>query len=382
MKKSIQLAVSIWLVLCYIALPISYRFLPDLGEWISTLLFPINHWLCDTIFYVDITNTFLLSDSIGFYTTSAILLVCAILCGVFIHNQIRLKDGIRRLSYFILVYWLSYFLLRYGFDKIIGIQFYFPAPNTLHTPLGYFSKDILYWSTMGTSSFYNYFMAGIEVFTGCLLLWRKTRFVGLICAFAILSNILATNIGFDISVKYLSGLLLITNIFLLTYYVNQFKTLFGSLQDKTDTIPHFFLKKSWKIGLKATIIFIFIAETILYGILNPPFFRVKEKSYVVSGIKGESTIFNLIDLKRIHFHREGYLILENTNNEFLSFSIVPFPSGFKLNNLYFKIDSLEKTITWKENQFTNELHLQEIDLSQMPISTDESHWYLEKMIDQ
>src|SRR5690606_10622362 len=132
-----QLTVSIWLVLAFIALPISFRFLPNLGSWVSAFLLPINQWMCKVLFQIDISTTYLISDSAGFYTTALILMIVALLIALLLKNRHHIQDKIVQCCYFILIYWVSYFLLRYGFDKIIGVQFYFPAPNTLHTPLGY-----------------------------------------------------------------------------------------------------------------------------------------------------------------------------------------------------------------------------------------------------
>lgn len=379
MRKSIQLTFSIWLVLAFIALPISFRFLPNFGSWVSAFLFPLNQWLCDVLFQIDITNTYLISDSAGFYTTAFILFIVALSISLLLYKRNQVQVKITNIIYFILVYWLSYFLLRYGFDKIIGIQFYFPAPNTLHTPLGSLSKDILFWSTMGTSSGYNYFMAATEIIAGSLLLWKRTRFLGLICSAGVLANVLATNIGFDISVKYFSALLLATCIFLLSFHFQQLRTLVG-IPTTPISLPDISFSPIWKRGLKILVLLFFIFETVLYGFIYETKFPVKARSFMIEDVKGNSDILDLNTIHRLHFHREGYLITESFDQQFKSFPITPQATGFRLNNLNVAINLGNNSISWKENGKMNKLMVHEIDLGKLAISEDENHWFVEEMI--
>ena len=382
MRKTFQLTFSIWGVLAFIALPISYRFLPNFGSWVSAFLLPFNQWFCTTVFNIDVSETYLISDSAAFYSTAILLLIVAIVIIVacnLLKKQLflaHLKTG----CYFILIYWLSYFLIRYGFDKIIGQQFYFPAPNTLHTPVGYLSKDILFWSTMGTSSTYNYFMAATEIVAGSLLLWKRTRFLGLICSFGVLANVLATNIGFNISVKYLSGLLLLTSIILLSYHFQHLKSLVGIHSTPKNSVPELTIPKVWKRVLKTAIIILFATETIFYGFIYENEFRITAKSFLVEEVEGSSEIFAQHSIHRIHFHREGYLVTETFDQQFKSFPIHQTPTGFRLNNLNFAINEPKTVMSWNENGKLNEWKVKEIELGEMPLTEDESHWCVERMI--
>jgi hypothetical protein len=89
-----------------------------------------------------------------------------------------------------------------------------PEPNLLFTPLGQLDKDILYWSTMGSSYGYNLFLGCTELLTGVLLFFRKTRAIGALAAVFICANIVAVNFSFDISVKLLSSFLLLLSLFI------------------------------------------------------------------------------------------------------------------------------------------------------------------------
>ncbi|MBL0144471.1 MAG: hypothetical protein IPP48_00540 [Chitinophagaceae bacterium] len=66
-------------------------------------------------------------------------------------------------------HYLIIILLKYGLDKIFKTQFYLPEPNTLFTTVGHLDKDILFWSTMGSSHLYNTITGCIEILAAVLL---------------------------------------------------------------------------------------------------------------------------------------------------------------------------------------------------------------------
>ncbi|WP_262989013.1 hypothetical protein [Chryseobacterium gilvum] len=112
------------------------------------------------------------------------------------------------------VLYISVILIKYGSDKIFHTQFPKPESNILLTRFGNLDKDIVFWSTIGTSKIYNSVIGFIEFFTGILLLFRRFRVFGLLLAIISFTQILIINIGFDISVKLFSSILLIMSIFL------------------------------------------------------------------------------------------------------------------------------------------------------------------------
>ncbi|WP_435522525.1 hypothetical protein [Chryseobacterium indoltheticum] len=103
---------------------------------------------------------------------------------------------------YVCVFYISIVLIKYGFDKIFQTQFPEPEPNILFTRFGNLDKDILFWSTIGTSKIYNIIMGSIELFSGILLWFRRSRFLGLLLAIICLAQIFIINISFDISVKF------------------------------------------------------------------------------------------------------------------------------------------------------------------------------------
>ena len=185
--------------------PLRYRVLPSLGVLLRPALEVAGGRLLGR-------PVALFSDSAGLWMWAAVLLGgTAVAAGAWVALGRRTATGEARLWYGLhtgAAWWLALQLLLYGFDKVAKHQFYLPEPNTLYTPLGQLPPDLAYWSVMGASRGYSVFAGLLEVVPGLLLLWGRTRLLGGLLAVAVLANVLALNLGFDISVKLWSGFLL------------------------------------------------------------------------------------------------------------------------------------------------------------------------------
>ena len=110
---------------------------------------------------------YLFSDSKGLYYFSAILVLLAVIFSSVIHGLIKHKQlDVTKSEYWFHIgisYYLSLQLMIYACAKIFKVQFYLPEPNTLFTPMGNISKDLLFWSTMGSSYSYTVFSGFIEL---------------------------------------------------------------------------------------------------------------------------------------------------------------------------------------------------------------------------
>jgi hypothetical protein len=186
--------------------PMQYRLLPSLGAWLRPTLEAAGQGLTGR-------PVALFSDSAGLYGYAAgLLLGTALVAGIWAVRVRRAAATEARLWYGLhtgAAWFLALQLLEYGFDKVFKHQFYLPEPNTLYTPLGLLPPDLAYWSVLGASHSYSVFAGLLEVLPALLLLWSRTRLVGGIMALAVLANVLALNIGFDISVKLWSAFLLL-----------------------------------------------------------------------------------------------------------------------------------------------------------------------------
>jgi hypothetical protein len=185
--------------------PLSYRVLPSPGV-------ALRPWLEAGGRALTSRPVALFSDSAGLYAWAGLLLAgTALAAGAWVALGQRTPAGEACLWYGLhtgAAGLLALQLLAYGFDKVFKHQFYLPEPNTLYTPLGLLPPDLAYWSVLGASRSYSVFAGGLEVLPGLLLLWGRTRLLGGLLALGVLTNVLALNVGFDISVKLWSGFLL------------------------------------------------------------------------------------------------------------------------------------------------------------------------------
>lgn len=359
---------SCWSVLTFLFLPFTFNFIPKVGVALSTIILPLNRQVC-AWFSVEIQKTYLISDSLAFYSTAFILLLFSGLISVLI--SLKYKGALPKIQKVLLglmILLLSYFLIRYGLDKLFNRQFYTPTSNTLHTPAGQLSKDILFWTSMGTSSFYNAFMGIAEVLTGLLLLFNRTRFLGLLLAFGVLGNIFAINIGFDITVKYLSGLLLVTSAISLLFYSERLKALItGESVEKV--IP--FFSNMWILILFTP----FFVDLVVMYWENPK--NESGSSYQVHTTSGKSELIDLKEIVRIHFHPAGYFITENKEQKFTSYKMGADQKYVIVEQQFIPISIDGNQLIWNEGESEIRWELEEIDLEKMPLKKDEMNWRFE-----
>lgn len=211
-SAALRFAIS-FVVLFIVSLPFPYRLLPDVGGYLGPCSERLVRWVGDHILHIDSPYTAgIVSDSTGMYIHLLIIAALSLLvCAVWSIVE-RGRDNGDRLRYLFTAavsYYLSIQLLKYGLDKLFKHQFYLPEPNTLYTAVGQLSRDILYWSAIGSSRSYNIIAGLLEVIPALLLLFRRTRPIGALGALAVTLHIVAINFGFDISVKLYSCFLLL-----------------------------------------------------------------------------------------------------------------------------------------------------------------------------
>ena len=232
------------------------------------------------------------------------------------------KVNLRPYLLIFLTYYCSLQLLIYGFDKLFKAQFFYPEPNILYTPLKDLSKDILYWSTMGVSRGYSMFLGITEIIVSVLLWFRKTRLIGAILGVGVMINVVAINLGFDISVKLYSSFLLLCFILILCPYSKYLYSVFSfQAEIENPNIPRFNLGKleSKKRIIKLGVIILFIVEG-LYPYLKTGNFN--DDSFPRPQFHGAYSVSeNELGVKRVFIHRQGYLIFQNKEDEFQDFQL-------------------------------------------------------------
>lgn len=313
-----------------------------------------------------VLNTDFSSDSLMLYFLLLVLLILALLIHFvlsFFPFWQKNQQKIFAILQIITVYYLALILLKYGFEKLLKIQFYQPEPNLLYTPLGQLDKDILYWSTIGSSYAYNVFLGLWEIIPSLLLLHKKTRVFGALLLFGVLGNVVMINLSYDISVKLFSTFLML--ICLLTL-IPSFKTFFkffilnkiAKLRVITGT--NIFTTKSKYLISKALMISLVAFETLMpllkIGAINGdnlPKYEMHGAYELVKVISSEGIKSNFTNIKRVFFHKNYYLIFQLEDDSFIDYHVDIETDKLILTDY----DNRKINLTYDYKKSTSEIHL-------------------------
>ncbi|PQA94496.1 hypothetical protein B0A69_08500 [Chryseobacterium shigense] len=316
MRSSFLLCAGIFFLLFMFFFPLEF-----LGEFqYKTSLFlwgDFTAWITENLFKTKHSRTDFSSDSISMVVLSIILLLISIIAALIIKQKYHKK--ILYYSREITILYLAVVLMKYGFDKIFKAQFYLPEPNILYSRFGNLDKDILFWSTMGTSRLYSVSAGILELLAALLILFHKTRTAGLLVSIGILINIFLINIGFDISVKLFSLILFFMAVFALK---DDWKPVFRFLilkkepkfEDRREAESKFhpvwiFFKTAF-VGLSMAVI--------LFPLMNSGNFNddKADRPFLHGAFKNLDTDS---DIQYIFFHRNSYIILMDKSEKMVDF---------------------------------------------------------------
>ncbi|MCH2231512.1 MAG: hypothetical protein MK105_14330 [Crocinitomicaceae bacterium] len=354
-KLIVKNTIELWLIMTALILPFPYAIIPSIK--------------------------FAASESSLIYLLSFTLIILSCIVNVLLlfYNSV---DTIQfsRLTRTIGTYLLALFLIKYGVDKLFQNQFYSPEPNILHTPIGQLTKDIVFWTSMNTSSSYNIFIGCIEICSGLLLFSNRFRLIAIIMSIGITANIFMINVGFDISVKFLSGYLFILSIYLTLFYASH---VLKALTDIAKIAHNIKRHEQSKLNrfVKSTVIGVIIIECLLPYSAGMRHRRTSKELFGNSYEFEQAQQIKLIpyEIKRIHFHKQGYLVTESQNHEFEDCRIhaSPLRNEIMLKELNqvmnYKIDSNQLILTLNSNQYK----LTEVDNTSLPLLEDSFHWTTE-----
>ena len=336
------------------------------------------------------------SDSKGLYFLLSFLAILSVILTPFLLRFFSQNQLEKFKTYIVLIatYYFAVILMKYGFDKVFKAQFYLPEPNILYTPFGNLDKDILFWSTMGTSYSYNLFMGFMEIIPAILILFNRTRQIGLLISLGVLINVLAINLSFDISVKLFSAFLILINLYLLIPTLGILWNLF--ILNKVIRLKNqfnFSIPKSTKIIIKTIVICLLLLES-LFPYLNSENFNddISKRpflhgAYVVQEFNQNGIILNTRNspVKRLFFHRDGYLIFQNQQDEMTDYKLEINPikntfilTDYELNKTtisysYSKRDRLLKLSSTK-NGDTLLIKTKTINWQKLPALQKQFHW--------
>ncbi|PKR81918.1 hypothetical protein CW751_00860 [Brumimicrobium salinarum] len=345
--------------------------------------------------WIKITNPEISSDSTTFY----LLILVLFLIAIFLISILQLSGFWKKHQYkifnifkMILVYYLALIMLKYGFDKVFKAQFYLPEPNLLFTPLGKLDKDILYWSTIGSSYFYNIFIGLMEVIPALMLLFKRTRILGLFILSGVLIHVLFVNLGFDISVKLFSFFLLFINLLLLAPSIKKIIQFF--VMNKSTSLPYLTYKnliysKVIRFSIKGIVVLFIFSESLFPYIQSGNYNddtvprNPLHGAYEISISKSKGLPENF-DIKRFFIHRQHYFIFQYADDSMEDYKLEVLENQLILTDydgvkieLEYNYSEDDKSLEIKSEVFGWTIYGEGLNWRKMPLMEEDFHWSLD-----
>ncbi len=158
------------------------------------------------IFAVDTTYEY-----VKVFTLFIISLVIAIILQIAFSKRVKF-EFIRDNTILYAQYFVGLFMIHYGITKLCSAQFSMPGYIKLESTFGESSPMGLLWAYMGYSKPYTIFIGLLEVLSGALLLFKRTKTLGSLLSFGILVNIVMTDLCYDVPAKIFSIHLLVLSV--------------------------------------------------------------------------------------------------------------------------------------------------------------------------
>jgi len=157
------------------------------------------------------------------------------------HSQQLLTDAHSKLAesliqkkwvYQALRFFVSSFIILYGFAKLNGSQFTILA-SELDKPMGQVSGFWLTWYYFGYSPVYGNFLGLVQILGGVLLMFRKTTLLGSCILFPVVTNIILIDIFYriDLGALLIAFLMDFALIGILTFHRHELLEVFWSKQN-------------------------------------------------------------------------------------------------------------------------------------------------------
>ncbi|ASS48392.1 MAG: hypothetical protein A3D31_08490 [Candidatus Fluviicola riflensis] len=356
-----------------ILVPKHYYLFSIITQPVQKLVFGFNDTLFGELPYRE--------DSSGMYLLILIAPVLGFLFGLiaFLPVVKRLTFRTDRTALVVMRYYLVLELWEYGWIKLTKMQFYLPEPNTVYTQLGALSKDIAYWSVMGSSPSYVIFMGVMELIAGSLIVIKRTRFIGLLLALGIFINVVMVNFSFDISVKLFSISLLFFTVVLLLQFPDQWRMLL-QLPVKSKPLRLTQERPYYRWG-RALVLSLFVVESVYPSIITG---SMNDDDLPRPDYHGAYSVAEHSNLTRVYVHRQDYVIFENKQHDHLSLKIVSKTTG-ELNLIDEETKaqsklSIRKTshgfwALWQGDSHNDTLFLRPLPYRELPLVESSFHWF-------
>lgn len=140
----------------------------------------------------------------------------------------KFKNSIKYIG----IYFVSFVLIAFSISKFFDLQFQI-FNFTWYKPLKDLSPMSLAWSFFGHSYRYNLFLGILEFLAGCLIVFNRTRLIGLLIAAGIYLNIVIVDFEFEVYSAIFHAAFEFTIILLLLIpYIKDLKKYFWDMSGK------------------------------------------------------------------------------------------------------------------------------------------------------
>lgn len=243
-------------------------------------------------------------------------------------------------------FYLASAMFSYGIQKVIPAQFPPLVLDRLVQTYGSSSPMGFLWTFMGASPAYEMFTGAAELLAGILLVARRTALLGTLLTIGVMSNVVALNLFFDVSVKTYSSHLLLIAIFLAAPDARRLADFF--VRHRPERL---FERRSVRIGW-LVFLALLVARFVYVGLEDSvPFYRETISPDSRSPLRG---VWN-VDVLDVDGVPRPPLTTDAVRWRRVVFDLKGRSSIFLMNddrNLYnAKIDEAKKTISFK-NRYT------------------------------
>lgn len=197
----------IWMPWCYgIVGQLSFGWWFDVGQWTITHILGLPEHYSATRYSADILTHYV--------STAVFVLVSAVVAALWMTLDER---GLTHRAAFSCAFVAARFtlaalMLAYGWVKVLPAQFGLMASGAgtdyLMQQVGQLPPADLMWAFMEASRPYQVATGLVELLGGLLLLTRRTTMWGAFVSVAVMTNVLLMNFGYDVVVKFFSGVML------------------------------------------------------------------------------------------------------------------------------------------------------------------------------
>lgn len=354
--KQLFIGFAVWWILL---IPFDYHFF----NWLfKSVQYPIYQSIKalepDLLFETDTYGTYLValfSLFLGALSSPLVGLICR-----------KTKTASTDLLKTVLASILFFFLFNYGWNKVVKLQFYQPEPNIVYSSFGSLSKDIAYWSVVGSSYSYTVILGYLELLAALLLIFKRTQFLASLLGVAIFGQVVLVNFSFDISVKLLSVSLLIFSCVYSATFRNQWKAVFGY-----NVLMVTAISNKRKQFVKFSFVFLIVLEVCLPSLMSGQF---NDDNTARLPHHGAYTVLGSKKVKRLFIHRHHYLILQLTDDRMVDYELnVSNPEQYETK--YRSIQCLWKQEKGKLVLQKDTFELKPIVYEELPLLKSDFHWY-------